>query len=49
MPRCAMLTVTELNQRAAEIIRKNQKLRLLLTEGEIANLRTDEHLFFFAL
>ena len=46
MPRCAMLTVTELNQRAAEIIRKNQKLRLLLTEGEIANLRTDEHLFF---
>ena len=41
-----MLTVTELNQRASEIIRKNQKLRLLLTEGEIVNLRTEEHLFF---
>ncbi|MBR0485544.1 MAG: exodeoxyribonuclease VII large subunit [Oscillospiraceae bacterium] len=46
MPHCVMLTVTELNQKAAEIIRKNPKLRLLLTEGEIANLRTEEHLFF---
>ena len=43
-----MLTVTELNQRASEIIRKNRKLRLLLTEGEIANLHREEkgHLFF---
>ena len=47
MPLCAMLTVTELNQRAAEIIRNKKNLQLLLTEGEISGLRIqDGHLFF---
>lgn len=47
MPLCAMLTVTELNRRAADIIKNKKNLQLLLTEGEIAGLRIqDGHLFF---
>lgn len=43
-----MLSVTELNQKAAELIQKNRRLQLLLTEGEIANLHIEENgtLFF---
>ncbi len=48
MPLCAMLSITELNRQAETLIRKNRKLQLLLTEGEIANLHREEkgHLFF---
>ena len=43
-----MLTVSEFNQKAAELIQKNIRLQLLLTEGEIADLHQEENgtLFF---
>lgn len=44
----AVLTVSELNDRAMQLVRKHADLQLLLIEGEIANLKIQNsgHLYF---